>query len=189
MLWFIRLLENTSIYQLWESADCSGAVEAASLESETLKGVGGEEEGKEKKLATGRKGECRERVVSCASAFVSLLRAVALLPTTFWLYAHRPLPFDFSILSFGPYTVCLFTVVSKIVLSVCVCCAWGPGVCKTPWGIRRMWWWDLLWTTLIGQTGLVQSAKWREIKENMKWMLSEWNRICQMFSIIESDTL
>lgn len=112
---------------------------------------------------------------------------VALLPTTFWFYPHRPLPFDFSILDFGPHTVCLFTVISKNVLSVCVCCAWGPGVCKTLWGIR-MWWWDLLWTTLIGQTGLAQSAKWIEIKDNMKWMLREWNRICQMFSIRESDT-
>ena len=84
---------------------------------------GGEEEGKEKKLATGRKGECREWVVSYAPAFVSLLRAVALLPTTFWFYACRPLPFDFSILSFGPHTVCLFTFISKNVLSVCVCCA------------------------------------------------------------------
>ena len=56
--------------------------------------MGGEEEGKEKKLVTGGKGECREWVVSYAPAFVSLLRAVALLPITFWFYAHRPLPFD-----------------------------------------------------------------------------------------------
>lgn len=38
-----------------------------------LKGVEGEEEGKEKKMATGRKWECEEWVASDASAFVFLL--------------------------------------------------------------------------------------------------------------------
>lgn len=56
MLWFIRLLENTSIYQLWESTDCSGAVEAASLESDTLKVVGGEERRKRKEIGNRQKG-------------------------------------------------------------------------------------------------------------------------------------
>lgn len=41
---------------------------------------------------------------------------------------------------------------------------------------------------VMGQIGLYQSAKCREIKDNVKWMLSKWNHICKMVCIVVSDT-
>lgn len=130
MLWFIKLLENTSIYQLWESTDCSGAVQTASLASEMSQGVAGEIEGKEKMMATGGKWECKELVVSDASAFVFCWALAALLPTAFLGLCARPLTFDFSIHIFGPHTVFLricicFSVVRKYALCSLCWRAWS----------------------------------------------------------------
>lgn len=160
MLWFIRLLENTSIYQLWENTDCSGTVWAASLASEMSKGVGGLRR-KEKK----RKWQQEESGSAKNSLMFLLLFScwalLALLPTAFLvLYTQAP-----AIWFFHAYfwCSCCFSMNLHLFLSrqhVCsgCLCIEGLVLCRAPWGIEREWGWDLFSPPIMGRTNLYKST-------------------------------
>lgn len=134
-LWFIRLSENTSIYQLWGSTDCSGAVQAASLASATSKGVGAGKEGK----GGGGNGNRRKvgvwgMVVSAAAAPVSVLSLSSSGPASHSLPGtvhtgpafHVPSTFLLLSLLFYESVFVLQSSANMFEVSVlCVRCAWG----------------------------------------------------------------
>lgn len=169
MLWFIRLLENTTIYQLWASTDCSGAVQAASLA--TSKGVGGGKGGKEREMATGGKWECEEWwSVLPATACVSAERQWPCFPQPSWICAHRPClsllhphfcsSHCFSrnlYLCFIRQQICLKRLCSEYAVLE------GLDLCKGPWGIWREGSRDLPGPVVMGQKGLHGSANERQI--------------------------
>lgn len=166
MLWFIRLLENTTIYQLWASTDCSGAVQAASLASATSKGVGTGKEGKERKMAIGGKWECEERwSVLPAAASGSAEHQWPCFPQPCWICAHMPrLPFLHPhFCSSHCFSMSLYLCFSRQQICLkCLCSVYavleGLDLCKVPWGIWREGSRDLPGPTVMGQKGLHESA-------------------------------
>lgn len=124
MLWFIRLLENSSIYQLWGHTDCLGTDQAASSARKPSKRWDEGERKKRREKATGGKQGCREPI-DVVLLFSSWARPWVL-QLSRWC-ACGPLPSDFSIPVFGAHTVfpwiCIcFSVVSKYFLSVYALC-------------------------------------------------------------------
>ena len=194
MLWFIRLLENTSIYQLWASTDCSRAVQAASLASELSKGREVGKEGKEKKMATGGQWECKELVVSVASALASCWALAALFPQLAWDCAHRSLH---SIPSCTFLVLSLFFHESAFVLQssanmfrvsvLGVCCAWGPGLVQSP---RRNMKGSTMGPTMshvMGQTYYTKMPIKGKQRDAIKCLLTKLNHILKWFAFIVSD--
>lgn len=141
MLWFIRLLENTSIYQLWGSTDCWGTDQAASLARGTSSGGGGEkkkrgENGNRRKVGVQRTHWC---LCFCFPAephlpFFSPCSWCAHRPLAIWFFFH---PY-FWCSHCSPMNLYLFFSHQQI-CSECLCIVYtvleALALCRAPGGI------------------------------------------------------
>lgn len=194
MLWFIRLLENTFIYQLWESTDCSGAVQAASLASEMSKGVGGEKKEKKRTWQQEESGSAKSWWSVMLLPLFSRWALAALLPTAFLvLCTQAPAiwflqPYFWSCFSMNVY---LFFSRQQI-CSACGCSVHAvleaPELGTAPWGIQKKRLWGLEWPLAWAKQDYPQVPI--KDKKKRQWeMNAKWNHICKMVCIIVPDTL